>query len=170
MRTIAALLTVLVCVPAVAMKNRQRNFVEPCEVVWSAAVTVAKSQDYRIITISKEEQIISVAVGGFLAGERIITLTLAPDPERGCVATVQSRFSGLAHSDGPALLGRVRVELLGETMDRKSKAFRDYKDCVDFSPRSDADCEKRLRRKVAKGTAQMGDESWWQLTPKEQKP
>ena len=62
------------------------------------------------------------------------------------------------------------MELLGETMDRKSKAFRDYKDCVDFSPRSDADCEKRLRRKVAKGTAQMGDESWWQLTPKEQKP
>jgi hypothetical protein len=164
-------LTALLDIQAVAMKNRQRIFPESCETVWAASVTVAKTQDYRIVSISKEEQVISLAAGGAWSGERMITLSLAPAAEKGCVATVQSRFSGLAHSDGPDLLGRILLELVGQTVDRDSKPFRHFKDCVENSPSSDAKCESRFRKAVARASnktsasSQQQKTDWWQNSP-----
>lgn len=152
----------LLNVPAFAMKNRQRNFLEPCPAVWTAAVAVAKSQQYRIVSINKEEQIISVAAGGVWSGERMLTLTLEPGPERGCLATVQSAFSGLAHSDAPDLLARVGVELIGQTVDRDSKPFRKLKACVEDSYTSDSKCEQKFRK--AQNLPEPKDS--WQNTPK----
>lgn len=131
-----------------AMKNASRTFDQTCDAVWTASVAVAKGQQYRVVSISKEEQIISLAVGGAWSGERIITLALAPGAERGCTASVQSRFSGLAHSDGPDLLSRINVELVGQTMDRDSKEFHRFKDCVENSPTADAKCESRLHKDI----------------------
>lgn len=153
-RSISASIFVILLfsVQSLAMKSRQETFPQACDVVWKAAVTVAKTKQYRIISASKEEQIISVAVGGVWAGERIVSLSLAPDGEQRCIATVQSRFSGLAHSDGPDLLERVHVELVGETLGRDSEAFRNYKDCVRDSP--PAKCDAKLRGEIASSKEQ----------------
>lgn len=132
-----------------AMKNRQRSFRESCDTVWEAAVSVAKTHDYRIVSISKEDHVISVSVGGVWSGERLISLSLSPDPERGCLATVQSRFSGLAHSDAPDLLSRVAVALIARNIDPQSKEFRRYQSCVE-SPTPDSKCEENLRKQLAK--------------------
>ena len=80
----ALLLLLSASSPLFAMKNRFQDFPEPCDVVWKATVAVAKTQDYRLISISDEEKMISLAAGGFLSGERIISLTVAPAPEHGC--------------------------------------------------------------------------------------
>jgi hypothetical protein len=133
-----------------AVKNREHNFSQPCAAVWSAAVTVAKSQDYRIISISTEEHILSLVVGGFWGGERVISISLAPGSERGCVVTAQSRFSGVAHSDGPDFLARVHVELLGAEVDHDSKAFRKFRECLDGYNSNEAKCEEKFRERVAR--------------------
>src|SRR5579862_225827 len=125
---------------SLAMKNRQRAFQESCDIVWEAAVSVAKSRDYRIVSLSKEERVISLSVGGVWSGERLISLSLDPDPERGCVAIVQSRFSGLAHSDGPDLLSRVAVAIAARNVDPQSKEFRRYQSCIESST-PDSKCE-----------------------------
>ena len=160
---------------SLALSNRHRAFNRPCDAVWKAAVTVAKTQDYRIVSISTEEQIISLAVGGALSGERLVSISLAPGKEGGCTATVQSRFSGLAHSDGPDLLSRVSVELIGQEIDRDSKEFRRFKSCVE-SPTSDSKCEARLQKDLAAKSAKAKvepqsspDKGWWQISPPEEK-
>jgi hypothetical protein len=145
-------LILLIPVPSLAMKSRKETLPQSCDAVWKAAIAVAKTEQYRIISTSKEEHLISVAVGGVWAGERIISLSLTPDGDQRCIATVQSRFSGLAHSDGPDLLERVHVELVGETLGQDSEAFRKYRKCVrDSSP---AKCDAKLRGEVAAMTEQ----------------
>ncbi len=152
MKTVACLLLgLLLTAPALAVQNRRRNFSQSCDLVWTASVVVAKRQEYRIMSISKEEQIISLVAGGAWSGERVITVSLAPGIERGCTATVQSRFSGLAHSDGPDLLARISVEVIGQTADRNSKPFLRYKRCAEDSYKpSISGCESRLRKELAK--------------------
>lgn len=135
--------------PAAALKNRFEDFPQSCDDVWKAAVSVAKSQQYRILSISDQERVVSLAVGGFMAGERIISLTIAPAPERGCRASVQSRFSGLVHSDGPDLLGRIRVEVVGDELGRETEAFEHFKHCVEMTDTSAAKCEEKFRQRVA---------------------
>jgi hypothetical protein len=158
--TVAALVA-FSAAQSLAMKNRQQTFLQPCEAVWKASVAVAKMEQYRVVSISTEEQIISVVVGGVWGGERIVSLSLATDNEGHCRATVQSRFSGLAHSDGPDFLARIRVELVGETMRRDSKAFRRFEDCVENSPTGYSKCEKRLRSQAsAEAGAPAGQPLW----------
>lgn len=158
-----------------AMSNRQRTFNRPCDAVWKAAVTVAKTQDYRVVSISREEQIISLSVGGVWSGERLVSISLAPGKEGGCTATVQSRFAGLAHSDGPDLLSRVSVELIGQEIDRDSKEFRRFKSCVE-SPTSDSKCKARLQKDLAAKSAKAKvesqpspDKDWWHESPPDEK-
>jgi hypothetical protein len=140
----------LLSAQSVAMKSRREALSRSCDEVWRAAIAVAKTQQYRIVSASKEEWIVSVAVGGAWAGERIISLSLASDGEQRCIATVQSRFSGLAHSDGPDLLERVHVELVGEILGRDSEAFRKYKHCIrDLPP---AECDVKLLPGIAAST------------------
>ncbi|HEV3512504.1 MAG TPA: hypothetical protein VGS05_12430 [Candidatus Sulfotelmatobacter sp.] len=169
MKSFAYLLMVLslFSLPGFAMKNRQHAFRESCDVVWDAAVGVAKSQDYRIVGISKEDQVLSLAVGGVWAGERIISLSLSSGPEGGCVATAQSAFSGLAHSDGPDLLSRIVASMVTKGMDPHSKAVRRYKGCLaQFT--DEEKCEARLRKDLAKESAKDPSkqpslsEDWWQ--------
>jgi hypothetical protein len=132
---------------SLALKSRQETFPQSCDTVWKAAISVAKTKQYRIISASKEEEILSLAVGGVWGGERVISLSLAAEGEHSCTATVQSRFSGLAHSDGPDLLERVHVELVGATLGHDSEAFRKYKDCVkDLVP---SKCDAKLRGEAA---------------------
>lgn len=164
--------------PAWGMKNQERNFPQSCVKVWTAALTVAKSQQYRVIGISEQEQIISVVVGGVWGGERILSMSLAPGVEKGCTATVQSRFSGLAHSDGPMLLDRLQAELIGESVDRSSKEFQRFQNCMEKSLDSEAKCQAKLAKTLAKEAeahpsaapagipASMGskDNQWWQTT------
>lgn len=165
----ALLLLLSASSPLFAMKNRFQDFPEPCDVVWKATVAVAKTQDYRLISISDEEKMISLAAGGFLSGERIISLTVAPAPEHGCRVTVQSRFSGLAHSDGPDLLGRIRVQAVGDELGRETAAFRHFKRCVDHSStKSPQECEEIFRKKLAaqKANASQPDAAaaWYNVT------
>jgi hypothetical protein len=148
---VCLLLGLLLTAPGLAVQNRRRSFSQGCDSVWTAAVVVAKGQEYRIVSISKEEQIISLVAGGAWNGERVITVSLAPGIESGCMATVQSRFSGLAHSDGPDLLARISVQVIGQTVDRNSKAFRHYKRCVEYSYNdSISGCDGRLQKELAK--------------------
>jgi hypothetical protein len=138
--------------PLLALKDKQETLPQSCDAVWRAAMAVAKTEQYRIISVSKEEQLISVAVGGFWGGERIISLSLASDGAQRCVITVQSRFSGMAHSDGPDLLERVHIEVVSEALGRDSEAFRKYKHCLrDSSPRK---CDAKLRPVIATSTEQ----------------
>jgi len=103
-------------VQSLAMKSRKETFPQSCDLVWKATVIVAKSDQYRIVSISGEEQVISLVAGGVWWGERIMSLSLAPGLEGGCTVKVQSRYSGLQHSDGPDLLMRIHIELLGEEL------------------------------------------------------
>lgn len=163
------LLLLLLGAQAFALKSRQRTFAQNCDEIWKAAVEVAKSQDYRIIAISKEEQVISLTAGGFITGERIISLSLSSRNGDGCVATVQSRFSGLIHSDGPDLLRRIHVEVVGNSMDRNSKAFRHFKACMEGPGTADTKCEERLRKELGKSETRVDSagalpalpEDWW---------
>src|ERR1700733_6566829 len=111
------LLTMVIgCVAAQAfgMKNRHETFPQTCDAVWKTTVAVAKSQEYRIVSISSEEHVLSLVAGGAWFGERIISLSLAPGDEGGCTVTVQSRFSGLAHSDELDLVVLLHIEMVGE--------------------------------------------------------
>jgi hypothetical protein len=150
MKTPFAFFLLFVSVQSFAMKNRLETFPQPCAAVWKASVAIGKTEQYRIISISREEQIMSLAAGGAWWGERIISLSLAPGGERGCTVTVQSRYSGLEHSDGPDLLARIHVQLLREELGVDSAAFQKYKDCVG-SPAvigNEAKCEVKLRRRL----------------------
>ncbi len=44
----------LLSVQSVAMKSRQETLPQSCDAVWKAAIAVAKTQQYRIISASKE--------------------------------------------------------------------------------------------------------------------
>lgn len=145
-----ALLLGLVSIPSWAMKNRFQDFPEPCELVWKAAMTIAKGQDYRLVSVVPEEKLISLSVGGFWSGERLISLTLAATPERGCRVTVQSRFSGLAHSDGPDLLTRIRVQLVGDELGRDSGDFQKFKRCAESGASPEPKCEQKFRERLAR--------------------
>lgn len=167
MKTTLWMLIILCPLPAFSMKNRYADFSESCDDLWKASVAIAKTKDYRIVSISDEEKIISVAVGGFIAGERIISLTVAPAPEHGCRVTVQSRFSGLAHSDGPDLLGRIRVQVVGDELGRETSAFGHFKKCVDHSStKSPQQCEEILRKELAieKASAQPDPTAWYNIS------
>lgn len=147
MKTVTTLtVALLLAVPAVAMKNQRENFLEPCDVVWKAAVAAAKTQDYRIISISSQDQILSLSVGGAWWGERIVSLSLAPGAERGCDATVQSRYSGLQHSDGPDLLARVHVQIVGAQIGKDSDVFKRYKVCMKGYYSDDRKCYDKLKK------------------------
>ena len=65
---VLATVLLFLALPTQAMKNRQVNVRESCDDVWLAAVAVAKTQDYRIISIASDERIISVAAGGIWLG------------------------------------------------------------------------------------------------------
>jgi hypothetical protein len=166
-KSIALLCLLMLCVEARALKSRERTFTQDCDSVWKAAVAVAKTEQYRIISISKEEQIISVSAGGVWSGERIISLSLSSRGDHGCTATAQSRFSGLAHSDGPDLLLRVYVELIAETTDRDSKAFHKFKACMEGHG-DESKCEEHFRKSLTRPENAAKSESpssaWWQLT------
>jgi len=165
MKTLATLfLLVCACVPSWALKNRRDNFPEACDVVWKAVLTVAKTQDYRIISVTSEEQIISLSVGGIWWGERIISLSLAPGTEHGCTATVQSRYSGVQHSDSHDLLSRIHVELIGNEVGRDSKAFHKFKSCLSDYDGTEAKCEEKMRKTFADSTNNSDprpDPTWW---------
>jgi hypothetical protein len=98
-----------------AMPNRQKLKAQPCNIVWRAAVIGVKSQQYRIVSVSDEHRLISVSVGGWWCGDRLISVSLEDAGETQCMVTVQSHFSGLLHHDGPALLSRIGAELRRET-------------------------------------------------------
>ena len=160
----------LFALPSWAMKNRYQDFNEPCDAVWKASVAIAKTEDYRIISIASDEKIISLAVGGFFAGERIITVSIAPAPEKGCRATVQSRFSGLAHSDGPDLLARIHVQLLASELgtDKSSvqQALQKFKSCMNGYNSSAAKCDAKLRKSLANepGPSDATSSGWWNVS------
>jgi hypothetical protein len=150
------------------MKSRQETFSQPCNAVWKASVAIAKTEQYRLISISKEEQIISLAVGGAWAGERIISLSLLSVGEGTCTASVQSRFSGLAHSDGPDLLVRIHVELIGEELGQDLESFQKFKNCVEDSKANivgnEPKCEAKLRRRLdAEKPAPRSDGQLWNI-------
>jgi len=113
---------VLLVTPSFASKPRAKTFSLPCDAVWTASVAVAKGKEYRIVSISKEDQVLSVAAGGWVSGERILSLSLSATPQGGCTAVVQSRFSGLAHSDAPDLLMRIEAQTLA------TKVGKDFAD------------------------------------------
>ena len=158
---------------ALCLKNRERTFTDSCDKVWPVVVAVSKTEDYRIISISKEEQVVSLAVGGVWSGERLVTLSLSPGIEGGCKASVQSRFSGLAHSDGPDLLSRVEAKLMAIKLDLDDKAvgkaFQRYKDCL-TSPMSDSKCEAKLRKTLDALRQQQSPhqdaDDWWRKDKK----
>lgn len=161
MKTSGLLLVLLLgSFPAFAMKNLKQNFPDSCDVVWKAAISVAKTQDYRIVSVDHEDQIISLASGGAWWGERLMTLSLQAGDEGGCVAIVQSRFSGLLHSDGPDLLARVSVDVIKTKIDPESKAFRRFTKCMGkgngFSTR---DCLAKLQKEIAKQKPQPSESS-----------
>ena len=151
------------------MKSRKETFPQSCDVVWQASAAVAKSDHYRIVSISKEEQVVSLEAGGAWWGERIISLSLAPGVEKGCTVTVQSRYSGLEHSDGPDLLMRIHVRLVGDELGSDSKAFQEFKACAEepYSGRdlggshnkwqNEAKCEAKLRRELGAEKLQKPD-------------
>jgi hypothetical protein len=154
-----------------AMKNRHETFSQPCDVVWKASMIVAKSEQYRVVSVSKEEQIISLAAGGAWWGERIISLNLAPGAEQGCIATVQSRYSGLEHSDGPDLLARIHVELIGEELGFDSEPFQKFKRCMEDSHAhivgDEPKCEAKLRRRLDDAPSKSAlhpDAPLWNIT------
>jgi len=150
--SVSIFVILLLSVQSLAFKDKKETLAQSCGAVWKAAMAVAKTEQYRIVSASKEEQFVSVAVGGFWGGERIISLSLASDGEQQCIMTVQSRFAGMAHSDAEDLLERVHVEVVAEAVGRDSEAFRKYKKCVrDSSP---ARCDVKLRPLVATSTAQ----------------
>ena len=147
-----AVCLVLLCIPSVAMKNRSTTFREPCDAVWRAAITVGKSQNYRIVSVSTEEHIISLAAGGAWGGERVISASLAPSVEGGCVLTVQSRYSGVEHSDGKDFTARVTVALLNPDLNYNSDAYRKFENCLHGGSdwgggrkNVEATCEAKLR-------------------------
>ena len=149
MKTLAVLaFSVCLALPAAAMKNRHEDFTEPCDVVWKAAVAVAKSQEYRIVSIASEEQILSLDAGGIWWGERIISLSLAPGAEHGCTATVQSRYSGLQHSDGPDLLARIHVQMISAHLDKSSEAVKKYQDCLNGYNNDPSKCYEKLKKRA----------------------
>jgi hypothetical protein len=161
-----------------AMKSRKQTFPQSCDAVWQASVAVAKSDQYRIISISREEQVLSLVAGGVWWGERIISLSLAPGAEKGCTATVQSRYSGLQHSDGPDLLMRVHVQLIGEELGTDSKAFEEFRSCADkpYSGRdfggthgkweNEPKCEAEFRQKLKVAEKLQKSEPLWNLDSK----
>ena len=74
--------------------------------MWQASIQIAKGTDYQIVSISKEEKIISVqpaTYGSLWTGERTITLTVEPG-EHGCAAT--------ATNHGPSILSDKRYFLI----------------------------------------------------------
>ncbi|HEV3511989.1 MAG TPA: hypothetical protein VGS05_09825 [Candidatus Sulfotelmatobacter sp.] len=152
----AVIMLLAVSVPAFALKSRERTFPQDCDVVWKASMAVAKSEQYRIISVSKEEQIISLEVGGFIAGERIVSLNLSSLNGDGCTVAVQSKFSGLIHSDGPDLLRRIEVELVGNWLDRESKAFRHFQNCMEFT-KDESNCQKHLRKDLDRESAKAAN-------------
>jgi hypothetical protein len=174
MRTFLAVALALASVPAFAMKNLQRSFPDGCDVVWKAAISVAKTQDYRIVAIAHEDKIISLAAGGAWFGERLMTLSLESGEDGGCVVTVQSRFSGVLHSDGPDLLARVSIEVMKAKIDPESRAFRQFKKCMASYGYSTRECEERLQKQIAKESPQKpskpsasaqdpGSRDWWNV-------
>jgi hypothetical protein len=149
------MLMFVACVTAqsLAMKSRKQTFPQSCDVVWKATVVVAKGDQYRIVSISGEEQVISLVAGGAFWGERILSLSLAAGPEGGCTVKVQSRFSGTAHSDGPDLLLRIHIRLLGEELGTDSKTYQEFKACVEHGSYPDwgggkPKCEELLLHKL----------------------
>jgi hypothetical protein len=160
---LAVVAVTLATAPAFAMKNLQQSFPDSsCDVVWKAAMSVAKTQDYRIVTVDHEDQIISLIAGGIWGGERIMTLSVQAGEEHGCVAVVQSRYSGLIHSDGPDLLARVTIEVMKVKIDPDSRAFRRFKGCMtQTNGYSARQCLQRLQKEIAKESTQ---------TPKLSKP
>jgi hypothetical protein len=150
--SVSIFVVLLLSVQSLALKDKKETLPQSCDAVWKAAIAVAKTEQYRIISASKEEQFVSVAVGGFWGGERIISLSLASDGEERCIMTVQSRFSGMAHSDAEDLMERVHVEVVAEAVGRDSVVFRKYKKCVRDSVA--AKCDVKLRPLVATSTAQ----------------
>jgi hypothetical protein len=148
-KSVVLLFLLMLSVEARALKSRDRTFTQDCGSVWKAAVAVAKTEQYRIISVSKEEQIISVSAGGVWSGERIISLSLSSRSDHGCTATAQSRFSGLVHSDGPDLLRRVYIEVIAETADRDSKAFRRFKACMEGHG-DERKCEDDFRKSLTR--------------------
>lgn len=156
MKTSGLLLLLLTALPAFGMKNLQHDFPDSCDVVWKAVITIAKTQDYRIITVDHEDRVVSLAGGGWLAGERLMTLSLESGQEYGCTATVQSRFSGLLHSDGPDLLARVSIEVIKGKIDPESKAFHHFTKCMaKGNAYSVRECEQRLQKDIAKEKPQQ---------------
>jgi hypothetical protein len=179
--TLLFLPVVFLPLPASAMKNRHVTFHQSCDDVWKAAVAVAKTQDYRIVSISREEQIISLDVGGILWGERVLSLNLAPGQEYGCTATVQSRYSGLEHHDAPDLLARIRLELVAGPIDHDSKAYKRYRACLDDYNTDEKKCEERFRKDLAKEKGEVQGQrpnnlpasvtdGWWKPAPPAQQP
>jgi hypothetical protein len=148
---------------SLAMKNRHETFPQTCDAVWKTTVAVAKSEQYRIVSISSEDHVLSLVAGGAWAGERIISLSLAPGDEGGCTVTVQSRFSGLAHSDGPDLLVRIRMELFGEQLGHGSKLYEEYRACLDHGSYPDwggrSKCAEQFQSKADAEKAQKADRS-----------
>jgi hypothetical protein len=181
MRSFLVVVVVAATVPAFAMKNLRRSFPDTCDELWNAAMHVAKTQDYRIVTVDHEDKIISLVAGGVWGGERLMTLSLEPGEEGGCVATVQSRFSGVLHSDGPDLLARVSIEVLKATVDPDSLAFRHFKKCMEWYGFSTTECEDRLQKEIAKQSKKTskpkekppasaqdpGERDWWNVDKKQ---
>ena len=145
----------LTALPAFAMGTHKRTFAEDCDTVWQASMQVAKSSQYQIVSVSKEEHIISVQPGGFfwggnLMGERTVTLSLEP-AEHGCTATAKSHYSGIQHADDSDLLARVHVQLVGLEVGTEVPPFGNTSGVENYNS-SEPKCEAKLRRRLAKAS------------------
>ncbi len=106
-------LAVLVFVMSIAIptfaKEQERAYSKSCEEVWTAVKVVAGTGRYRILSVDKDDRIISFAVGGW-AGVRELSAHLQGD-KQSCTISIQSRFTGLVHHDAPDFLKRVDEQL-----------------------------------------------------------
>jgi hypothetical protein len=99
-----------IAVPTIA-KEQEKTFSRPCGEVWDAVKATASTGQYRILSVDKEDQIISFAAGGFWGGVRELSAHLHQGEGKSCTVTVQSRFTGLVHHDAPAFLKRIEEHL-----------------------------------------------------------
>jgi hypothetical protein len=92
-------------------KTHNDDFEQPCSEVWAAVKTVVRhSGKYRVVSIDDTEMLASYNIGGWVAGNRINSVSLA-EKNGGCLMETQTAYSGLVHNDAGDFKKRVEEEL-----------------------------------------------------------
>lgn len=98
--------------PAAFAKTHKENYSVSCDVLWVAVKDVVKnSGKYVMVGMENEEMSISYAIGGWVAGKRVNSVTLNRLTENSCEMQIQTSFSGLAHNDAGDFKQRVKEAL-----------------------------------------------------------